>query len=154
VLVEELAYELEALGRDAFRAQHGQHFLVFASRGLIDDAAEFVNTASRSGSDILAGRGREVDVHPIAKARVTVGRGEDSDVRIKHPRVSSLHAVFTLGGGLLFLTDAHSRNGTQVNGAPLAPDAPAPVDVGDLVQFGPVQATVWGLDDLFAAARR
>jgi hypothetical protein len=153
-LVEDLAAELSDLGREEFAARYGRYFLVLTDRDLIDDASEFVNTASRDGSDILAGRGRDLDVHPLAKPRVTVGRDAACDVRIKHPRVSSLHGTFTRGGGLLFITDARSKNGIKVNGLPLAADQPAPVDAGDLIQFGPVRATVWGLDDVAAAARR
>ena len=93
-------------------------------------------------------------MHPLSKPRVTVGRDGGCDVPVKHPRVSSLHAIFTRGGGLLFVVaDAKSKNGTKVNGIELAADTPTPVEVGDLVQFGPVRATVWGLDDLIAAAQ-
>jgi pSer/pThr/pTyr-binding forkhead associated (FHA) protein len=152
VWVRDLADELESLGRDAFVSRYGKHFLVLTDPRLIDDAADFVNTASRTGSEILAGRAREIDVHPIAKTRVTVGRDSKCDISIHHKRVSSLHAIFTRGGGLLFLADAKSKNGTEVNGSRLEPDRPAPVDAGDLLRFGPVRATIWSLDDVLAAA--
>ncbi len=149
----DLADELAEAGGEAFAATYGRHYLVITDRDLIDDAAEFVNTASRDSSDILTGRGRDVDVHPISKPRVTVGRDAGCDIPIKHPRISSLHAVFTRGGGLLFLADAKSKNGTKLNGLALAADKPAPVDAGDMIQFGPVRATIWGLDDLAAATQ-
>jgi len=46
-----------------------------------------------------------------------------------------------------------SKNGPKLNGLVLAVDQPAPVDAGDMIQFGPVRATVWSLDDLAAAAQ-
>jgi hypothetical protein len=154
VWVGDLAAELDSIGRVAFEKRYGKHFLVFSDGDLIDDAAEFVNTASRHGSDILAGRGGDLDVHPLAKARITVGRRSDCDIPVRHKRVSSLHAVFLFGGGLLCVADARSKNGTLVNGHPIPADKPTPVDAGDIIQFGPVRATVWGVDDVVAAAAR
>jgi hypothetical protein len=154
VWVGDLAAELDSLGRPAFEKRYGRHFLVFPEDELISDVSDFVNTASRHGSDILAGRGKQLDVHPLAKTRTTVGRREDCDIQLRHKRVSSLHAIFNLGGGLLSVADARSKNGTQVNGHPLASDKPSPIDAGDIIQFGPIQATIWGIDDLIAAAER
>jgi FHA domain-containing protein len=151
VWVGELADELESMGRPSFEKRYGRHFLVFPDDSQISNVSEFVNTASRQGSDILAGRGKDLDVHPLAKSRITLGRREDCDIQLRHQKVSSLHAIIHHGGGLLFVADASSKNGTQVNGHPLAPDKPTPIDAGDILQFGPVQATVWGLDDLLAA---
>jgi pSer/pThr/pTyr-binding forkhead associated (FHA) protein len=154
VRVGDLAEELETLGRPAFEKRYGKHFLVFPDGDVIDDFAEFVNTASRVSSDVLAGRTGDAEVHPLAKPRITVGRRRDCDIPVAHKRVSSLHAVFLLGGGLLCVADARSKNGTQVNGHALVPDQPTPVDAGDIIQFGPVSATLWGLEDLLAASRR
>jgi hypothetical protein len=145
---------LDELGPDAFRKRYGQHFVVFTASGLIDDAAEFVNTASREVSALLAGHAHEIDAHPITKERAAVGRDKRCDIPVNHRRVSSLHAVFTRGGGLLFLADVGSKNGTKLNGVTLTPHQPVPVDAGDLIEFGPVRATVWGLDDLAAAAHQ
>jgi hypothetical protein len=154
VLVSELALELDELGRDTFRAHYGLHFVVFTQRDLIDQAADFVNTSSRDIGDILAGRSGAIDAYPLAQGRVTLGRNDACDVPVKHRRVSSLHAVFTRGGGLLWLADLGSKHGTKVNGAPLSPHEPVLVEIGDIVEFGPVKATLWGLDELAAAARR
>src|SRR5207302_231282 len=129
-----------------------QHFLVFADAELLDDVAFFVNTQSREGHEIAAGRGAEkLDVRALrsrAKSReprVTVGRDKGCDIAIAHARVSTVHAVFTEGGGLLFVADAGSKNGTRVNGVKIKPNKPTPIDAGDTVIFGPVASTLWGL---------
>jgi pSer/pThr/pTyr-binding forkhead associated (FHA) protein len=110
------------------------------------------------GHDVVSKRLPKVDIRPIwppAKApetsKVTVGRDKKSDIRIAHPRVSSMHACFTINGGLLSLSDVGSKNGTGVNGSPLPAHKVVPVDVGDTIRFGPVSATIWGLDDVVAA---
>lgn len=139
----------EEIGQDAA----GRYFLVIAADELIDDASDFVETSSRTGADILAGRGRELDVYPLAKEQLTLGRGESCDIKLKHPMVSAVHARFVDRAGLLMLTDANSRHGTIVNGAPIPRGGATAVDVGDVIQFGPVRTTIWGLDDVLAAAR-
>jgi hypothetical protein len=159
--IDDLAAELSKLGRDRFRERYGPYFLVFTDAEQLDDVAFFVNTASRDGHEIASGKGRtSLDLRPLKsgaksrdRARITVGRDRGCDIAIAHPRVSTLHAVFTAGGGLLFLADAGSKNGTRLNGAKIAPNQPTPVDAGDTMLFGPVNATLWGLDDVFAALR-
>jgi hypothetical protein len=162
VRLDDLAAELSAIGRSAFEGRFGRQFLVFAEPDLLDDAASFVNTASRESHEILRGRADEkLDVRPLVSSpggapggRISLGRDKRCDVPVTHALVSSVHAYFTRGGGLLFVADARSKNGTRVNGLLLDGDRPTPVDAGDTLQFGPVSATLWGLDDLLAAISR
>jgi hypothetical protein len=162
VLIDDLAAELTSLGRERFLERYGKHFLVFTDSDLVDDVSSFVNTASREASEITAGaRGRKLDLRPLVSGprnpgatRITLGRSRSCDISIQHPRVSAVHAVFTQGGGLLFVSDAKSKNGTAVNGVKLKPEKPTPVDAGDTLKFGSVAAALWGLDDVIAAARR
>jgi hypothetical protein len=155
VRVDELAAELAQWGRDRFEARYGRHFLVLADASELDDVSSFVNTESRDLTDLLEGRRKELDVRPLVPRKqgraVLVGRDRDCDVVLKHARVSKQHAQLSRDGGLLQVTDLGSKNGTRLNGVRLAPRAPSAVDVGDSLAFGPVTATIWGLDDLFAA---
>jgi len=159
VRVEELAAELAQLGRDRFEARHGRHFLVFSDSRLADDVSQFVNTASRDLDELLGSSGGDLDVRPLmsrgrkSAAPVTLGRDPHSDVVLPHGRVSSHHAELSRGGGLLLVTDLGSKNGTRVNGTRIAARTPTAVDVGDSLAFGPVTATLWGIDDLLAAMR-
>jgi hypothetical protein len=162
VHIDDLAAELEHLGRAGFQDRYGRHYLVLADRDDVDEISSFVNTQSRDGHSIVTAKSKpNLDVRPIVRkptspdrARITVGRGRSCDIELRHPRVSTLHATFSYGGGLLLVNDERSKNGTRVNQAPLQAHKPAPVDVGDSIEFGPVTATLWSIDDLIAAIDR
>ena len=81
---------------------------------------------------------------------VTIGR-EGADVVLHSAKISKLHAVFAMGGGLPSLSDSGSKNGTWLNGTRLPAGRAVPVDVGDTIQFASVSATLWSIDDLVAA---
>jgi hypothetical protein len=155
VQVDEVRSELEALGRDGFATRHGKWFLVLTAPDALDSFAEFVNTASRDSQDILSGKSEldEVDIfalQPSNGSEVTIGR-EGADVVLPSGKISKLHAVFAMGGGLPSLSDAGSKNGTWLNGIKLQHGRAVPVDVGDTIQFASVSATLWSIDDLVAA---
>jgi hypothetical protein len=155
VHVDEVRSELEALGREGFLARHGKWYLVLTAPDALDSFAEFVNTASRDSQDILSGQREldEVDIFPLQPgngSEVTIGR-EGSDVVLPSSKISKLHAVFAMGGGLPSLSDAGSKNGTWLNGIKLAHGRVVPVDVGDTIQFASVSATLWSFEDLVAA---
>ena len=122
----------------------------------VEGFAHFVNTASREGQDILAGRKQldHVDIFPLkprdGATEVSIGR-EGADVVLPSGKISKVHAVFSMGGGLPSLADSGSKNGTWLNGARLKAGRAVPVDVGDTIQFASVAATLWSIDDLFAA---
>lgn len=59
---------------------------------------------------------------------ITVGRGRTNDVFISNHRISKFHAYFTIRTGKIYLTDAHSTNGTYFAGKPL--DATVATEVG------------------------
>lgn len=155
--IDDVRSELDELGEEAFAARHGRWFLVVTPPDSIDSVANFVNTASRRGEDVLAGKKSldGVDIHALRPGdddSVTVGR-EGTEVVLPSSKVSKLHAVFAFAGGLPSLSDAGSKNGTFVNGNKLAAHEAVPVDAGDTIQFASVSATLWSVDDLVAAAR-
>lgn len=156
--VDEVRSELESLGRDGFAERHGRWFLVLTGADAVDSFSEFVNTASRRTEDILAGKRDfdDVDVHPLqprtGTGEVRIGR-DGADVALDSAKVSKVHAVFTIGGGLPALSDSGSKNGTFVNGSRLPAGHAVPVDVGDTIQFASVSAVLWSLDDLVAAVK-
>src|SRR5262245_58990795 len=138
--VGEVREELDALGRDGFAGRYGKMFLVLTEPGHQEDFSEFVNTATRDINEIASGKKLDgVDIRPLqprdGESEISVGR-EEADIRIRHQKVSKLHAVFSYSGGLLSVTDAGSKNGTWVNGNPLTKDKPVPIDVGDTINFG------------------
>lgn len=152
---DEVRSELEALGRDGFAKRHGRWFLVLTAPDDVGSFADFVNTASRDSQDILSSKGSldDVDIFPLAvagRSDVTIGR-DGADVVLPSGKISKLHAVFSMGGGLPSLSDSGSKNGTWLNGTRLATGRAVPVDVGDTIQFASVSATLWSIDDLCAA---
>ena len=152
---DEVRDELESLGRDGFAERHGRWFLVLTAPDALDSFAEFVNTASRDSQDVLAGK-RDLDAVDIFPLRaksgsdVTIGR-DGADVVLPSGKISKVHAVFAMGGGLPSLSDSGSKNGTWLNGARLPAGRAVPVDVGDTIQFASLSATLWSIDDLCAA---
>jgi len=82
----------------------------------------------------------------------TVGRGAGTDVRLDDPSVSRLHAEIVCRGPYYYVADLGlSRNGTRVNGRPVARRV---LDDGDVLSFGTARCRVEGLpqEDLTAEA--
>ncbi len=68
------------------------------------------------------------------KQKVTIGRGDDSDVNLNNVAVSRQHATLELRNGIHYLTDLESVNGTQVNGLRLK--GSIPVTETDRIEIG------------------
>jgi hypothetical protein len=66
-----------------------------------------------------------------------VGRSRKCDVCFRHDEwVSGEHAKIHYRGGGWWIKDLGSRNGTQINGAPLSPGLEAPLEQGSVLVFG------------------
>jgi transcriptional regulator of acetoin/glycerol metabolism len=76
---------------------------------------------------------------PLQGARVTFGRGTDSDFVLESGSVSRLHAEIYRQGPLLVARDLGSRNGTFVDGRPIEH---APLAVGSVLRVGDCVAVV------------
>jgi hypothetical protein len=133
-----------------FKARHGRWFLLRTPDGLDDswdEQIEFVTTYQAMPS-LLTGGGRMtalgVRVVPIVKRpenpfpdRVSVGRSRTSDIPLRIPYVSKLHAHFLIKpDGTLALVDQHSANGTTLEGRKLAGGKPVDVRSGQRISFG------------------
>jgi FHA domain len=81
---------------------------------------------------------------------LSIGRDGHHKIVLQHPSVSATHAHLTVGEELS-LRDAKSRNGTLVNGSPIV--GSVPLQVGDRIKFGAVQAVLCSADDLWQAVR-
>lgn len=79
-------------------------------------------------------RGREKSwVHECAEDEITIGRMDSNSVQLKSHGVSREHAKIVKDGELFFLIDLKSGNGTQLNGAPLAPSEKNLLQAGDVI---------------------
>ena len=80
---------------------------------------------------------------PLADEVTTVGRGNGVHVRLDDPSVSLLHAEIVRRGPYAYVADLGlSRNGTRVNGRPVARRV---LEDGDVLAFGAARCRVGGL---------
>jgi len=83
------------------------------------------------------------EVIPLRGEVTTVGRGRGADIRLDDPSVSRLHAELVRRGPYVYVVDLGlSRNGTRVNGRPVARRV---LDDGDVLSFGAARCRIGGL---------
>jgi hypothetical protein len=83
------------------------------------------------------------DVFPLRDVVTTVGRGQGVDIRLDDPSVSRLHAELVRRGPYVYVVDLGlSRNGTRVNGRPVARRV---LDEGDVLSFGAARCRIGGV---------
>jgi len=68
----------------------------------------------------------------LTKEVTTIGRGEDNDIPIDNPGVSTHHAMIVREGDAYFVMDAKSKNGTNVNGVPVTRKQ---LEYGDMISI-------------------
>jgi hypothetical protein len=81
-------------------------------RGVVD-AGERANVEAGRRLVVMVD-GRSVD-YPIMKRQMTIGRGQDSDIRVASHFVSRVHARIRVNGAATIIEDAGSKNGVLVN---------------------------------------
>ncbi len=65
---------------------------------------------------------------------LTIGRGSDADVVVDNTAISRQHSSLELKGGIYYLTDLYSLNGTKVNGEKI--ESSIPVAKNDAIEIG------------------
>lgn len=80
------------------------------------------------------GRSQE---YSLAQATISVGRGEDNDLTLPFPTVSTHHARFVCDGVGCAVMDLGSANGTFLNGEELPVKERRRLRDGDVVEIGP-----------------
>jgi FHA domain len=82
-------------------------------------------------------------VMPLRPDVTTIGRGRGVDVRLDDPSVSRLHAEIIRRGPYVYVVDMGlSRNGTRVNGRPIARRV---LEDGDVISFGAARCRLGGV---------
>ena len=92
------------------------------------------------------------EVFPLRDVVTTVGRGQGVDIHLDDPSVSRLHAELVRRGPYVYVVDLGlSRNGTRVNGRPIARRV---LDEGDVLSFGAARCRIGGIqqDEISAEA--
>ncbi len=82
---------------------------------------------------IVAGRASSSEID--LKLPLTVGRGDEVWLRLKHPTVSRKHCEITEVDGKLFVRDCGSANGTLIDGKPITK---AVLEPGHKLTIGPL----------------
>jgi hypothetical protein len=83
------------------------------------------------------------EIIPLRGDITTVGRGQGADIRLEDPSVSRLHAEIVRRGPYFYVADLGlSRNGTRVNGRPIARRV---LDDGDVLTFGSARCRIEGV---------
>lgn len=85
-------------------------------------------------SFIVREKGEEPTMVRLDRIRMTIGRSVRSDIPVRDPFASRLHAVVQQDAGHVLLADIGSANGTLVNGVPVT--EPRRLSAGDVVQIG------------------
>ncbi len=65
---------------------------------------------------------------------LTIGRGSDADVVVDNTAISRQHSSLELKGGIYYLTDLYSLNGTKVNGEKI--ESAVPIAKNDTIEIG------------------
>ena len=66
-------------------------------------------------------------------AMITLGRTNNNDLVLPDERVSKFHGYFQPNGAGWTFTDAGSTNGTSIDGSPILPMRPYPLDAGSTI---------------------
>lgn len=82
---------------------------------------------------VLSLDGAVIGSHFLEKERLTIGRKQECDIRIDDQGVSKEHAAIVTVGNDQILEDAHSTNGTLVNGKKVARHI---LQNGDVIEIG------------------
>lgn len=101
---------------------------------------------------------KRTTVQSAFQRRISVGRATNQDISLRDPSISKSHAWFELDeDGGFHVADAGSTNGTKIDGIAIEARATHPVDAGQVITFGSIEAllcdaqTLW---QVFDSARR
>jgi polyisoprenyl-teichoic acid--peptidoglycan teichoic acid transferase len=103
---------------------------------------------------LVRGPGGSETRFEIGMTPLRIGRGGGNQLVLQDEYVSTAHAELVDRGGERCVRDVGSRNGTQVNGRPLAPGTLAPLRDGDVLQVGSCELTYRRDPSPDGAARR
>lgn len=79
--------------------------------------------------------------YAFLRSPVRIGRGELNDLPMRQQFVSTYHGLIQFDDAEARYVDLGSTNGSLVNGAPLEPDSPRVLAVGDVLSIGTYRLT-------------
>lgn len=106
-----------------------------------DEAWQFVIQSPGSDARYI------VFPHPFPDNGMTIGRDEDNNIVLDHPRVEREEATLIFKDGVYLWQALSRRTGTLHNGNPMSPDQPMRLEIGDVIECGPFKLFVeWVVD--------
>jgi ABC-type multidrug transport system ATPase subunit len=111
------------------RLQQPKNQTIFASR----DSSQFQST--QRGPEVNPNEPRVFLQHALDRAQLTIGRGDECDIRLDGLLISNNHARISQTANGLVIEDLNSTNGTYVNGQRITGRRYLPPE--DVVQIGP-----------------
>ncbi len=82
----------------------------------------------------------------------TIGRLAENNLALNHAKVSRHHADITYNGNFYAVEDLESSNGTYINDARIDAKKKVPLEVGDVIRFGPFALTLLRIEQATEAA--
>jgi FhaA, N-terminal domain/FHA domain len=117
------------------QADHG-HTMVYSAAARTQENLDEARSGRR-GRAILVAEGKRYAVGP---GGATIGRSRECDIVLNDSNVSRRHAELRPRGDGWTITDLGSTNGVRVNGHDVRPNEPEPVQAGDELHVGTVDA--------------
>jgi hypothetical protein len=117
------------------QADHG-HTMIYSSAARAQEDVVDAR-APRAGRPMLVAEGKRYAVGP---GGATIGRSRECDIVLADSNVSRRHAELRPTGDGWTITDLGSTNGVKVNGRDLRPNDPHPLNAGDQLDVGTVDA--------------
>jgi len=117
------------------QADHG-HTMIYSSAARAQEDVVDARTP-RLGRPVLVAEGKRYAVGP---GGATIGRSRECDIVLADSNVSRRHAELRPTGDGWTITDLGSTNGVRVNGRDVRPNDPQPLNAGDQLDVGTVDA--------------
>jgi ABC-type multidrug transport system ATPase subunit len=123
------AHFAQSGGLPSGRLNQPRNQTIFASK----DSAQFQSTLK--SAEINPNEPRVFLQRALDRPQITIGRGDECDVRLDGLLISNVHARISQTANGLTIEDLNSTNGTYVNGQRITGRRPLPYE--DVVQIGP-----------------
>jgi hypothetical protein len=117
------------------QADHG-HTMIYSTAARAQEELHEAR-ASRVGRPMLVAEGKRYAIGP---GGATIGRSRECDIVLGDSNVSRRHAELRPSADGWTITDLGSTNGVRVNGRDLRPNEPHPLQAGDQLDVGTVDA--------------